>query len=362
MGIYQRKDSPYWWMIVGRGRARRMLSTGIPVDGGTQVQTRDNRKLAQAAYAAAMGDLARERFGLLAVTRPAMLFSAYATWYQEHYSQHKRNAVREASMLRQLGRTFDALQLSEITRERVLEWHTARATEVGPATVNREIDILQHMLGTAVPKYLSANPAARIPDLRVPERDLRLLAPEEERRLLELADPEWQAIIICALDTLQRLSSVAGLQREQDHGTWIAVLNPKTRGYKVPVSKRLRTALDALPSNGAHCFPSVQGGTVAARRKRLSDAFAELCRRATVPYGRPHGITFHALRHTGASRMLSRGVDIKTVQELGGWADLAILQRYLHPTDPGRRAAVEAVSCSAPVTRPQKRLKTLGKS
>jgi hypothetical protein len=41
------------------------------------------------------------------------------------------------------------------------------------------------------------------------------------------------------------LSNVANLARAQDHRSYITVLNPTVRGYKVAVSKRLRKALDA---------------------------------------------------------------------------------------------------------------------
>jgi integrase len=52
---------------------------------------------------------------------------------------------------------------------------------------------------------------------------------------------------------------------------------------------------------------------------------------------------FHCLRHTGASRMLAAGVDVKTVMEIGGWKNLAVMQRYLHPTDERKREAVNAI-------------------
>ena len=73
--------------------------------------------------------------------------------------------------------------------------------------------------------------------------------------------------------------------------------------------------------------------------------FKELCRRADVPLGRrTGGMSFHCLRHTGASRMLAAGVDIETVRRIGGWANYKQLQRYLHPTDEASVSAVEAVS------------------
>ena len=52
----------------------------------------------------------------------------------------------------------------------------------------------------------------------------------------------------------------------------------------------------------------------------------------------------HTLRHTGASVMLSGGVSVRAVQEIGGWASLRMLERYTHPTDAEKRRAVEISS------------------
>lgn len=41
-------------------------------------------------------------------------------------------------------------------------------------------------------------------------------------------------------------------------------------------------------------------------------------------------ITFHALRHTGATLMLAAGVDLKTVQEILGHKDINTTMRYVH--------------------------------
>lgn len=49
----------------------------------------------------------------------------------------------------------------------------------------------------------------------------------------------------------------------------------------------------------------------------------------------------HMLRRTFASRLLGTGADVNTVRELGGWADLDVVQRYLSSTNDLKRAAVE---------------------
>src|SRR5262245_17754251 len=51
--------------------------------------------------------------------------------------------------------------------------------------------------------------------------------------------------------------------------------------------------------------------------------------------------TWHGNRHTFASRLVMAGVDLRTVQQLGGWQSLAMVQRYAHLAPDHLRAAVE---------------------
>lgn len=63
------------------------------------------------------------------------------------------------------------------------------------------------------------------------------------------------------------------------------------------------------------------------------------------------GVTWHALRHTFASRLVAAGVDLRTVQELGGWRTLSMMQRYAQLSPGHLAAAVEkivAVPAAAP--------------
>ena len=46
-------------------------------------------------------------------------------------------------------------------------------------------------------------------------------------------------------------------------------------------------------------------------------------------------------RHTFASRLVMAGVDLRSVQQLGGWQSLAMVQRYAHLAPEYLRAAVE---------------------
>lgn len=341
MSIFTRPDSPFFWLWI-EGASRPRVNTKIPI-GTTPDLQRENRKLAEQAYTALMGDKARQRFRLPDPGREGRTFKQHREWYAVHITPQKRGRVRERSMLTKLGLFFDTYELTAVDPTLAFEWRTWRLQAVAVSTVHREEAVLRHLLKTAVPKYLDHHPLLGTGRLRPRRTDTRILTIEEEDRLLAaLQTDQDRALITCALDTLLRLSNVVTLTRTQDHGTYV-FSDTKVDAVKIPISKRLRQALDRLPSGrGLAYFPTyartASGGTKAA--KMLMAAL----RVAQVPIGsRTGGVSFHCLRHTGASRMIEAGVDVKTVMEIGGWKNLKVMERYLHPTDAAKKRAVEMV-------------------
>lgn len=55
-------------------------------------------------------------------------------------------------------------------------------------------------------------------------------------------------------------------------------------------------------------------------------------------------VRFHDMRHTFCSRAIETGVDVATTMRLSGHANIRTLQRYLHPTEEAKRAAIEKIS------------------
>jgi site-specific recombinase XerD len=60
------------------------------------------------------------------------------------------------------------------------------------------------------------------------------------------------------------------------------------------------------------------------------------------------GYTWHGNRHTFASRLVMGGMDLRTVQELGGWKTLKMVARYAHLSPAHLHAAVERLATGAP--------------
>jgi integrase len=54
---------------------------------------------------------------------------------------------------------------------------------------------------------------------------------------------------------------------------------------------------------------------------------------------------FHDLRHTFAPRLaMTPGVDLYTIQKVGGWKTPIMMQRYAHPSPDHIQAAVEQLA------------------
>ena len=219
---------------------------------------------------------------------------------------------------------------------------------------------MKGILQSAVPRYLGRSPLFGLKRLRVTKPSKRLVEPEEEDRLLAELDPVDRAIHIMGTDTLCRLGNILDLRREDDHGNALVIRETKTVGdaepHRVPVSTRLRAALDAIPGDDGYYFVKRRvARTARDRRGGVRQAFARAAKRANIPWGRAHGVTFHwATRRSGATRMLSGGVDPATVMKMGAWRRPEVvlgLYHELRDADAKRAVEVPGARSGGPTTK-----------
>lgn len=86
----------------------------------------------------------------------------------------------------------------------------------------------------------------------------------------------------------------------------------------------------------------VVSGTTSCMEPRVClDRYKRLLRRAGIS---DH--TFHAIRHTFATRCVENGVDIKSLSEIMGHSDVKItMQRYVHPSMDSKIAQINKLPC-----------------
>ena len=92
---------------------------------------------------------------------------------------------------------------------------------------------------------------------------------------------------------------------------------------------------DGRISSGTATDPFVFAMPDGSPYRSIRSAFQTDCRRAGLT-----GITPHTLRHSFGSRLAMSVADMRTIQEVGGWCTLGMVERYSHPVE-SRMARLE---------------------
>src|SRR5262249_42905629 len=111
--------------------------------------------------------------------------------------------------------------------------------------------------------------------------------------------------------------------------------NGRTRTVPLNTAARAALAKAIEKAPGAYVFAKRDG----TRIQSITRAFRTACKRAGLA-----DVTPHVLRHTFASRLAMAGVDLRTIQELGGWRSLRMVERYTHLSPAHMAAAVERIA------------------
>ena len=219
------------------------------------------------------------------------------------------------------------------------EWtRRCKVAEKGaPIRANRELAVLKMLFNRCRDwgLYQGENPANRVKLKKEPRQRLRFLEAQEEDRLLDKCREPLRTIILVALNTGLRVHAEILQLRWEDVDLKRGFLtvqaayakNGKTR--TVPLNSTVRAALARLPRTGDVVF----------RHSSVGKAFRTACAVAGIK-----GVTPHTLRHTFATRLCENGVDLRLVQEWGGGASLALVQRYSHVTPSRKAEAIEGLA------------------
>ena len=311
---------------------------------------------AKKALAVRKAQIVQGRFEL----RPQMsvpIFEQFAKRYSEFARANKRGFYNEQYRIEQLIRIFGKRKLSDLTSWDGEKFKVQMSKSRKPATVNRLLGNLKHMLGMAVKwGILTKNPFAGVKLLHVPTFPERILAKDEEVRLLAACErvraPYLRCLVTLALNTGMRKGEILSLQWAQVDLTnrLIHVCNGKTvqSDRRIPMND---TAFEVLLNlsqrqKGDFVFPSHRKPGDRFRDPKVG--FMKAIRLAGIQ----QRLRFHDLRHTFATRLVRAGVDLITVQHLLGHAKITMTARYAHSLADDKIAAVRRLDfagvCSSP--------------
>jgi integrase len=270
-------------------------------------------------------------------TVPRCTFNELAALYLAWSRTHHQGFGPVQSRIKRLQAAFGPMLLHAITPLQVEHYLAQRAAVRQPASVNNEAQLLHHMFRKAIEWGRAlTNPVAQVKPLRVNNRRLRYLSPEELGLLLAVADDVVRPMLITAVHTGLRRGELCAL-------TWhdvdlklglIRVLHSKNgERREIPVSRTLRATIEQLSRrvDTDLVFPSESG----RRRTNLRGRFLRALEEAGI-----EGFVWHDLRHTFASYLVMAGVPLTSVKELMGHKTLAMTLRYAHLAPDFQREAI----------------------
>ena len=300
-----------------------------------------SKELAQAVLTKRKVQVRENRF--LDVKREKKVrFSEMATVYLESYSRpNKKSSDRDELSIKHLNAFFQNKHLHEITVLEIENYKVERSRKVAPATVNRELACLKHIYSKAIEwGKADTSPASRVKKFREENQRVRYLDEEEIERLYEACSVHLKPIVAVALNTGMRKTEILTLKWADVNlrTRVITILNSKNgEKREIPINEDLLRVFFGVRKNPKSPYVFSKGDGTPYGSVKV--AFGTALRRAKISNFR-----FHDMRHTFASRLVMRRVDLKTVQELLGHKDITMTLRYSHLSPDHKRAAVEKLS------------------
>lgn len=308
-------------------------------------------------------------------TLGAFIEHRYGPWALEHL---RRGDVAVARLKADFAKWLEE-PLSSFNVWRIESWRRDRLKGgTKPVTLNRQIDTLKAALRKAVDwEIIAAHPLRGLKRLKVDaDERVRYLTADEENRLRDALAKreaamraardrgnEWRRVrnkdllptrsatfvdhmrplVLTALNTGLRRGELFSL-RWSDIDLQGAILTVRAAAAKSGDSRRVPLNDEAAgilrdwkkqsadTSAEALVFPGDDG----ARLTNVNKGWATVAKLAKL-----QGFRFHDLRHTFASKLVQKGVDLNTVRALMGHADIKMTLRYGHLA-PGNLAAAVA--------------------
>jgi len=272
------------------------------------------------------------------------IITKFLEWYKEtrrpaSYERHKTSSLH---VIRFFGEDTPIDQLNNGKIEAYKLWR--KKQNVNPVTINKELRFISTLINKAVEfEWIPYHKLYKKPILikGVDNKRLRYLTEDEEKRLLEaIKSPLVKDIVILALNTGLRKGEILSLKWSNVKVEMkCIILEPhetkNKRRHVIPLNCKAWEVIERRLKEKREDCPYVfhrEGKKI----KCIRGAFENALKRANIKDFR-----FHDLRHTFASRLVQKGVDIYVVKDLLNHSDITMTQRYAHLRLDNLKEAIE---------------------
>lgn len=253
--------------------------------------------------------------------------------WKEAYLDRLRNERRlQESSLQNYEREIQYLQnIISSGSEKDLSLHLSSKA---PATHQRKLTIWRSFLQSCPAPWNTLLEKSSSPKLR--QKQPRFLTEEEifklENACFRTKRPSRDRLFIgLALQLGLRLQEILRLKVSDFETDWLRVVRKGDKEQRLPLTGSLQASFhfwkkEHQPIPEAFIFSNTQGEPISSRAAQKSlDRLAKSA-------GLQKKLSPHALRHSFATRLASRGASLASIKEFLGHERLTTTERYLHVT------------------------------
>lgn len=351
MSVYKKKNNKWYYLFMLNGERKHGLCPGA-----------SEKKEAEQYENAIKFRLAQQQNGVIPREEKNVPLSKLISLYENYAKNNKLSYKSDTYTLKIITSFFGAnMIVQKITPRKIedfKEWLKS-TRNVKNSTINHYLVLLSKMFNVGIDNALiRSNPLQKVSKLRENNHKIRYLTLDEEKRLFVEIEREYDVldkntrkiktvqpylylkpIIITALQTGMRRGEILNLKWSNidfEQG-FIELLETKSgKSRKIPISNKLKDVFDNSNRTSEYVFINPKTNQP---YQDIKKSFHTILDKANI-----QNFRFHDLRHTVATRLVEKGIDLTVVQEILGHSKITTTQRYAHPVPQRKLDAVEVLN------------------
>ncbi len=318
------KRSDVWWTCI-RHNGKKIQKS---------LETSD-RKLAKSIEAKIRTEIVEGKYLEKPIGKDKTFKDMMEKFMREHAPKVSISMQRSySSSLKHLIPSFGESVLLSISRKKISSYKVLRKEEgAKPATINRELAMFSKAFNLAVDEWewLKENPVSKVPKEKEDNKRDRWLTQDDESRVVKYC-PKWlRDIVVFALNTGLRQDELLSLEWSRVSFARETIIINKTKNGKPRTVPLNQIAINILNQKAEEkiismknlVFSTCNGTKILP--SNLRRAFYCALKKAKI-----EDFKFHDLRHSFATRLAQKGIDLYKIANLIGHEDIRMTQRYAH--------------------------------
>lgn len=350
MPVYKKKNKWYYSFMLN-GERKHGLCPGVT-----------EKKDAELFESGVKFHLAQQQSGMIPREERNVPLYKLKDLYERYSKTNKKSYKSDVYALKIVVGYFGANTVVQtITPTKIEEFKEYLRTERNSknSTINHYLVLLGKMFNIGIDNELIRNnPLQKVSKLREDNNKIRYLTKEEEQRLFTEIEREYEVldrgtrqkkkvkpylylkpIITTALQTGMRRGEILNLKWSNiDFAQgFIELLETKSgKSRKIPISVTLQKVFDNIEKTSEYVFVNPKTNQPYIDLKK---SFHTVLEKAEI-----ENFRFHDLRHTVATRLVEKGIDLTVVQEILGHSQVTTTQRYTHPVPQRKLDAINVLN------------------